>query len=209
VIGILVDTRENGLDAPPVPEVYYPFAQGPEPILSLAIRTSGDPRGVLPAVRQALAGVDPTVGFFAVRTLDELLAGTLARRRFNLELLSGFALAALVVSAVGLYGVIAYSASQRNREVGIRMALGAPSRAVVWLFLREGLTLAGFGAAIGLAAALALSHILSSQLYGIGAADPIAFLGVAGVLGAVAFLAIYLPARRATRVDPVVALRSD
>ena len=209
VIGVLGDTRENGLDAPPVPEVYYPFVQGPEPILSLTIRTSGDPRAVLPAVQRALAGVDPSVGFFAVRTMDELLAGTLARRRFNMELLAGFALAALLVSAVGLYGVIAYSASQRNREIGIRIALGAPRRSVVWLFLREGLTLAGTGAAIGLAAALALSRVLASQLYGVGAADPVAFLGVASVLGAVAFLAIYLPARRATRVDPVVALRSD
>ena len=153
--------------------------------------------------------MDPAIGFFAVRTMDELLAGTLARRRFNMELLAGFALAALLVSAVGLYGVIAYSASQRNREIGIRIALGAPRRSVVWLFLREGLTLAGTGAAIGLAAALALSRVLASQLYGIGAADPVAFLGVACVLGAVAFLAIYLPARRATRVDPVVALRSD
>ncbi len=197
VIGVLGDTRENGLDAPPVPEVYYPFVQGPEPILSLTIRTSGDPRAVLPAVQRALAGVDPAVGFFAVRTMDELLAGTLARRRFNMELLAGFALAALLVSAVGLYGVIAYSASQRNREIGIRIALGAPRRSVVWLFLREGLTLAGTGAAIGLAAALALSRVLASQLYGVGAADPVAFLSVAGVLGAVAFLAIYLPARRA------------
>ena len=209
VIGVLGDTRENGLDAPAVAEVYFPFIQGPEPVLSLAIRTSGDPRASLPAVRQALAGVDPAIGFFAVRTMDELLAGTLARRRFNMELLAGFALAALLVSAVGLYGVIAYSASQRNREIGIRIALGAPGRSVVWLFLREGLTLAGTGAAIGLAAALALSRVLASQLYGVGAADPVAFLGVAGVLGAVAFLAIYLPARRATRVDPVVALRSD
>ena len=209
VIGLLGDTRENGLDSPPVPEVYYPFAQGPEPILSLAIRTSGDPRAVLPAVRQALAGVDPAIGFFAVRTMDELLAGTLARRRFNLEMLAGFAIAALLVSAVGLYGVIAYSASQRLREIGIRMALGAPRRAVVWLFLREGLVLAGIGAGVGLVVSLALSHVLASQLYGVGAADPVAFLGVAGMLGAVAFLAVYFPARRATRVDPVVALRSD
>jgi putative ABC transport system permease protein len=209
VIGVLADTRENGLDSPPVPEVYFPLQQGPEPVVSLAIRTTGDPYAVLPGVRRALAGVDGSVGFFAVRTMDELMAGTLASRRFNLDLLAGFAVAALLLSAVGLYGVIAYSASQRSREIGIRMALGARHRSVVWLFFREGLAMVGSGAAIGLAAALALSRLLASQLYGIGSADPVAFLAVAAVLTAVASLAVLIPARRATRVDPAIVLRSE
>jgi ABC-type antimicrobial peptide transport system permease subunit len=185
------------------------MAQGPEPLLSLAIRTRGDPYAVLPAVRRSLAGVDPEIGFFAVRTMDELMAGTLARRRFNVQLLVGFAAAALLLSGIGLYGVIAYSASQRSREIGIRMALGAARGSVVWLFLREGLLLAGAGAAVGLVAALALSRVLASQLYGIGAADPIALVGMSAVLGGVAFFAALIPARRATRVNPVVALRAE
>jgi putative ABC transport system permease protein len=209
VIGILGDTRENGLDAPMVPMVYYPLQQGPEPIITLAIRTRGEPRALLPAVRRALAGVDPAVGFFAVRTMDELMAGTLARRRFNLDLLGGFAVAALLLSAVGLYGVIAYSATQRSREIGIRMALGAAGRSVVWLFFQEGLLLVGAGAAVGLASALALSRLLASQLYGIGSTDPVAFLAVAAVLAAVAALAVLIPARRATKVDPAIVLRSE
>jgi putative ABC transport system permease protein len=209
VIGILADTRENGLDSPPVPMVYYPLMQGPEPVVSLAIRTSGEPRALLPTVQRALAGVDPEIGFFAIRTMDELTAGTLANRRFNLDLLGGFAIAALLLSAVGLYGVIAYSATQRSREIGIRMALGAAGRSVVWLFFREGLLLVGVGAAIGLGSALVLSRILASQLYGIGAADPVAFLAVAAVLAAVAALAVLIPARRATKVDPAIVLRSE
>jgi putative ABC transport system permease protein len=141
--------------------------------------------------------------------MDELMAGTLARRRFNLDLLGGFAVAALLLSAVGLYGVIAYSATQRSREIGIRMALGAAGRSVVWLFFQEGLLLVGAGAAVGLASALALSRLLASQLYGIGSTDPVAFLAVAAVLAAVAALAVLIPARRATKVDPAIVLRSE
>ena len=209
IIGVLGDTRDNGLDSPMFPMVYFPLQQGSEPIISLAIRTSGEPRALLPAVQRALAGVDPTVGFFAVRTMDELMEGTLARRKFNLDLLAGFAIAALLLSAVGLYGVIAYSATQRSREIGIRMALGAAGRSVLWLIFREGLVLVGAGAAIGLGTALGLSRILSSQLYGVGAMDPVAFGSVAVVLAGVASLAVLIPAQRATRVDPAIVLRSE
>ncbi|MEP6472576.1 MAG: ABC transporter permease, partial [Gemmatimonadota bacterium] len=198
VIGVLADTRENGLDVPEVAEVYQAVGQGGDPVVSLAIRTSGDPRAALPAVRQALASVDPSVGFFAVRTMDELMAGTLARRRFNLDLLIGFSVAALLLAGVGLYGVIAYSASQRSREIGIRMALGAGQRSVIWLFFREGLVMVGVGAAIGLGVALALGRVLASQLYGIGASDPVAYGAVAVLLGGVASMAVLIPARRAT-----------
>ncbi|HTO73591.1 MAG TPA: ABC transporter permease, partial [Gemmatimonadales bacterium] len=188
IIGVLGDTRDNGLDSPVVPMIYYPLQQGSEPIISLTIKTIGEPRAILPAVQKALAGVDPSVGFFAVRTMDELLEGTLARRKFNLDLLAGFAIAALLLSAVGLYGVIAYSATQRSREIGIRMALGAAGRSVTWLIFREGLVLVGFGAGIGLVTALAMGRILSSQLYGVGSMDPIAFGAVALVLAGVASL---------------------
>jgi putative ABC transport system permease protein len=153
--------------------------------------------------------LDPEIVVNGLSSLGEIVSRSVARPRFTARLLLLFAAMALALSAVGIYGVIAFAVSQRTREIGIRMALGAPRRAVVWLFLREGLVLAGIGAAVGLAVSLALSHVLASQLYGVGAADPVAFVGVAGVLGAVAFLAVYFPARRATRVDPVVALRSD
>lgn len=209
VVGVFGDIRENGLDAPAVAEAYQPMAQGGDPVVSLAIRTSGEPYAVLSGVKEALAKVDPTVGFFAVRTMDEIMAGTLARRRFNFDLLVGFSIAALLLAAVGLYGVIAYSASQRSREIGIRMALGAGHRSVVWLFFREGIVVVGSGAAIGLVIALALARVLASQLYGIGASDPVAFGAVALLLGAVASFAVLIPARRATRVDPAIVLRSE
>ncbi len=209
VIGVLADTREHGLDSPLVAEVYQPIEQGGDPVISLAIRTSDDPTRMIAAVKQALATVDPAVGFFAVRTMDELMAGTLARRRFNLDLLIGFSVAALLLAGVGLYGVVAYSASQRSREIGIRMALGAGQRSVIWLFFREGLVMIGVGAAIGLVVALALGRVLASQLYGIGASDPVAYGAVAVLLGGVASMAVLIPARRATRVDPAIVLRSE
>ena len=187
----------------------YPYAQTPEPVVTLAVRTRDNPLPHLPAIRQALAAVDPDQAFYAERTVPELLASSIARRRVNLWLLSGFAAAALALAALGLYGLIAYSVRQRVREIGIRMALGAEPRGVLALVLREGmlLTLAGLG--LGLLAAVPLSRLIASQLYDTGRLDPVALGSVVAIFAGVAALASLLPARRAARVDPATVLREE
>jgi putative ABC transport system permease protein len=209
IVGVVGDTRGEALDTEATPEVSCPFRQCAEPIFTLAVRTKGDPYATLPAIQAALRTVDPDLGFFAIRTMDELMASTLAQRRFNLWLLGGFAATALVLAAIGLYGVISYSLAQRTREIGIRVALGANPGSVLRLLVGEGLSLAGVGVVLGLGASLVVTRVLASQLYGVGAFDPVTFGAVALLLVVVAALATYLPARRATGVDPAIALHTE
>jgi putative ABC transport system permease protein len=209
IVGVVEDTHGEALDVAATPEVSYPFGQGPEPILTLAIRAQGDPHPLLPAIRRALTAVDPLQPYYAVRTMDDLLAASLARRRFDLDLLAGFAGVALVLAGIGLYGLIAYSVSQRTQEIGVRMALGADAPRVLGLVLRDALLLTTAGTAIGLLAAAWLTRFLQSQLFGVGTLDPVAYGVVVLVFACVATAASYVPARRATRVDPVVALRTE
>jgi putative ABC transport system permease protein len=209
IVGVVRDTHGEALDVAATPEVSYPFAQGPEPILTLAIRTRGDPHRLLPAIHHALTAVDPQQPYYAVRTMDDLLAASLAQRRFDLDLLAGFAVVALLLAAIGLYGLIAYSVSQRTQEIGVRMALGADAPRVLGLVLRDGFALTAAGTGIGLLAAAWLTRFLQSQLFGVGTLDPVAYGLVVIVFALVAGLASYIPARRATRVDPVVALRTE
>ncbi len=209
VVGIARDVRDAGVDRPVVAEVFYPFEQGPEPIFTLVARTAGDPHDLVPAIRRELAAIDPQQSVFLVRTLPELLTSSLDGRRFHLWLLAGFAGSALALAAIGLYGVVAYSVAQRTREIGIRVALGAKEGVVLGLLLREGLGLALAGVAIGLIGVLGVTRVLASQLYGVGPLDPPAIGGVVLILLAVAFIATLIPARRATRVDPMVALRAE
>jgi putative ABC transport system permease protein len=209
IVGVAGDTHGEALDVGAEPEISYPAQQGPELILTLVVRTQGDPHALLPAIRHELAAVDPQQPYYAVRTMDELLAASLAQRRFDLVLLAGFAAAALLLAAVGLYGVIAYSVSQRTQEIGIRMALGAGRPLVLALVLRDGMALTAAGVAIGLVAAAMLSRVLQSQLYAVGTLDPVAYGAVVLIFAAVAALASYLPARRAAGVDPIVALRTE
>lgn len=209
IVGVARDTHGEGLDVAAQPEVSYPYQQAPDYVLTLVVHTQGDPHALLPAIRRELAAVDPQQPYYAVRTVTELLGASLAQRRFDLALLGGFALAALLLAAIGLYGVIAYSVSQRTQEIGIRMALGAGQPLVLGLVLRDGMALTAAGIGIGLVAAALLSRVLQSQLYAVGALDPLAFGGVVLVFGAVAALASYIPARRAARVDPMVALRTE
>ncbi|MGH7533550.1 MAG: ABC transporter permease, partial [Gemmatimonadales bacterium] len=178
IVGIVHDVHGLGLDRPAEAEVSYPYEQGADPILTFVVRTRSDPHADVPAIRRALAQVDPQLGFFAIRTMPELLASTLARRRFDLLLLAGFAATALLLAAVGLYGLIAYSVAQRTREIGIRMALGADAPLVQRLVIREGLELAVAGMATGLLLAAVLTRFLQSQLFGVGALDPIAYAAV-------------------------------
>jgi putative ABC transport system permease protein len=209
IIGVVADTRHEQLADAPNPEIYRPFAQADWPFAGIAVRTSGDPLSLAAAVRNAIWSVDKEQPIDDVTTLDERAAASMAPRRANVILLSLFAAIALLLAAVGLYGVIAFSVSRRTQEMGIRMALGAQGRQVTGMVLRKALTLALGGVAIGLFAAAGATRFMGSLLVDVGALDAPTFILVPVVLCAVAVVAAYLPARRASRVDPMVALRYE
>ncbi|MCP5119353.1 MAG: FtsX-like permease family protein [bacterium] len=173
------------------------------------LRTTGDPTALSGSIRQAVLAIDPGRPVHNLRSMEEMLAGSLVPQRFAVTLLAIFAGLALAMAALGLYGVISYSVTQRTREIGIRAALGARNRQVLAMVVLSGMRFAAAGIAAGLAGALALSRLLESQLFETSAFDPLTFGAVAAVLTLVTLLACYLPARRATKVDPVVALRYE
>ncbi|HWA57233.1 MAG TPA: FtsX-like permease family protein, partial [Gemmatimonadales bacterium] len=207
VVGVVGDVRDVALDQAPPSMVYYPYSQRPEAIFTLVVRTAQDPRLSATAIRRELASLDPDLAVFITRTMDDLTAGTLQRRRFILMLLGGFAVAAVVMAAIGLYGLVGYMVVQRTREIGIRVALGAGPAAVQRLLYREGGGLALGGVALGLLGSLLATRLLQSQLVGISPLDPVAIAGTAVVLLLVCLLATAIPARRVTRLDPLAALR--
>jgi putative ABC transport system permease protein len=209
IVGVVNDVRQGSPDQPPLPEFYlsYRLVAGQE--MSLVVRTAGDPDALADRVVQSIRSVDPTQPVFGVKSMARLLANAEAERRFSLLLLSLFAAIALLLSSLGIYGVMAYSTSQRRHEIGIRMALGAATPDVLRLVLQQGMRLVLLGLAIGLFGAWGLSRVLAGQLYGISARDPFTYVAVALLLGTVAFAATWLPARRATRVDPMISLRSE
>jgi putative ABC transport system permease protein len=209
VVGVVGDVRQDGPTAAAYPQIYLPLAQASSRSLLIALRTSGDPMALTPAVKRAVAGIDANLALGRVATMEQRLAGTLARPRVNAVLLGGFAATALLLAALGIYGVIAYSVVQRTRELGIRMALGARGADVLRLVLRQGMVPVLAGLALGLGAAAAASRVLRGLLYGVGTTDLITYVGVAAFLSAVAVVASYLPARRAALADPVVALRNE
>jgi putative ABC transport system permease protein len=209
VIGVVGSTRHQGLDDEPRPEFFLPHSQSPSGSIAFVVRTSGDPRHQVPALKDAVWGRDRAQSFYAVATMDELVAGSLAQRRFNLVLLGSFGALAALLAAVGIYGVLAYNVTQRTHEIGIRMTLGAKRGDVFGLVLGEGMRLAGMGVLLGLAGALALTRLLRDLLYALSPADPLTFLGVTLALGAVAFAACAVPALRAVRIDPVTAMRYE
>jgi putative ABC transport system permease protein len=209
VVGVVGDVRHSGLHADLRPHLYTPNAHSPRAELAIAVRTSTDPRALLGAIRGAVAAVDPDQPIADLRTMDDVIAVSLAGRRFNMLLLGAFAGLALVLSAVGLYGVMSYSVGQRLREMGVRQALGATRADVLRLVFGEALRTVVIGLVPGVLAALALGRLVSSLLYGIPAADPITFAAAAGTLTAVALLASLVPGLRATRVDPMITLRAE
>jgi putative ABC transport system permease protein len=209
VVGVAADIHRKDLATAPKAELYRPFVQQPDSYGFFVVRTAGDPATLTGAVRREVRSMNAEVPIFDVSTLEDRLAATVAARRFGLLLISAFAILALVLAAVGLAGVIAYAVTERTREIGIRMALGARRGDVMSMVLGRGLLMAAAGIAIGLPVAFGLSRFLESALYGIAPSDPITYLAIPLVLLTAALLAAYLPARRATRVEPVVALRQE
>jgi putative ABC transport system permease protein len=207
VVGIVGDVRQYGLDQPSNMEVYLPQAQNVNFGYMLLIRTTGDPMRLENAVRSIVASVDPTQPIYHVQPLESYLADTLAARTFTLALLVAFGALALALAAIGIYGVFSYAVTSRTREVGIRMTLGAGRRDVLAMVLLQGVGLVAAGQVLGLCASLLLARFLATLLYQTGTADPTT-LAVAGIaLAAIALIATYVPARRATRIDPMTALR--
>jgi putative ABC transport system permease protein len=209
IVGVVGDVRHTGIDSVVDPTVYWALPQFPSAFMTLVIRTDGDPHALAGPIKEAVRAIDPGQPVADVRTMDEYLGNAVARRRFSLLLLGGFAGLALALTAIGLYGTTAYGVAQRTRELGIRLALGAQSADVLLTVLGRVLVVVVAGVGVGLLAALGLSRLLSTQLYEVSATDPLVFAGIAVGLAAVGAAAAYLPARRATRVDPIVAMRAE
>jgi len=208
VIGVVADTRQLGLDSPPRPEMFFP-SRNQFPNLTLIVRTAGDPLRMASAVSAQVWAIDKDQPVHDVQAMDHVVDDSISQRRFNMLLLAFFAGIALVMAAVGIYGVLAYAVSRRTQEIGIRMALGAQTRDVLRMIGREGLELALIGIGVGLVGALALTRLMSSLLFGVSPTDATTFAVVPVLLGVVALAACYLPARRAARVDPTVSLRYE
>jgi putative ABC transport system permease protein len=210
IVGVVGDVKHAGLDAETSPEYYVPYEQASVDQLTVVARTaSGNPTNIAAALRGVITSMDKEQPVYNIRPMTQLLGESVARRRFNLMLLGGFALLALLLAAIGIYGVISYSVAQRTREIGIRIALGAQIRDVIKLILRQGLALALAGLAAGLLVSFFMTKLMSSLLFGVSATDPVTFGSVALILLFVALLACYIPARRAAKVDPNVALRYE
>ena len=209
IVGIIADVRYGTMDAPPGPDVFIPFAQSPRNSMVLYLRTTSDPRALAVAVRAEVRALDRNLPVYDLKTMTERISDATSSARFSAVLLGVFAAIALVLSAIGIYGVMSYAVSQRTHEIGIRIALGAEPRDVLALVVRRGLGLTVVGLVVGVAAALASTRVLTTLLYEVRPSDPPTYIVIAGILGLVAFFASYVPARRATRVDPLVALRSE
>ncbi|HTU33767.1 MAG TPA: ABC transporter permease [Candidatus Acidoferrum sp.] len=214
IVGVTGNIREWDWGVESVPTIYLPMGQDPSWLMSLVVRESGRSAQILPAVRHIVSSLDANQPVTNVRMMDDMLDDALAQRRLNMLLLGVFAAVAALLAAIGIYGVVAYGVSQRTHEIGVRMALGAEPRDVLRMIVIEGMRLTCLGVVVGLAAAIVVAHYLQNrlygmQLYGIHALDPITFIGVTALIVVVAALASYFPARRATTVDPLIALRYE
>ncbi len=209
IVGVVADVRSEEPGTVPAPEIYTSYLQDPFAGMSYVVRSAVEPESLAPAVREAVRAVDRAQPVAEVRSLEQLVGESVAQPRFNSLLLGLFACMALLLAAAGIYGVMSYAVTQRSHEIGIRIALGAQGRDVLRLVVGHGMALALAGVGVGLVAALALTRLMRSLLYGVSAADPLTFVGVALLITAVALLASYVPARRATKVDPMVALRYE
>jgi predicted permease len=209
VVGVIGDLKERGLAQPARPTIYLSHAQYPMGFMGVAIRATGDPLALAEPARAALAATDPDVPLFRVRSMEQLVAASVAQPRLYALLLAVFALVAITLAGVGLYGVLAQTVAQRGRELGVRMALGATARDVVGMVVTQAARLAGAGVLFGLAGGFAAARLLATLLYGVKPSDPGTFVVVGSGLFLIALLASVIPARRATRVDPMEALRTE
>ena len=209
VVGVVEDVKQAGLDAPHTMQVYLPHAQFAVDYLTLVVRTKSDPLNLAPEVRRQVAELEPDQAVSNIASMDEVLSDSVASRRFSATLLGTLAGLGLLLASIGVYGVISYGVAQRTREIGIRMALGATRRDVLLLVVMQGMKLLSIGVAVGTISALFLTRVMSGMLFGVRPTDPVTYLGSAVFLSAVAFLASYIPALRAVRVDPMVALRYE
>ncbi|HEU5039369.1 MAG TPA: ABC transporter permease [Gemmatimonadales bacterium] len=209
VVGVVGHTAHEGLDAEKRLQLYLSYRQAPVAFMGVAVRTAGNPERSVNAVRQAVRSVDPDLPLSNVRTMEELIEQSVGQRKLSMMLLSLFSGIALMLASIGIYGVMSYSVTQRSRELGVRIALGAGRADVLRLVLRQGMSLALIGIAIGVGAALVLTRVIESQLFGVQASDPVTFLTVALLLGGTALTANLIPALRAMRVDPAVVLREE
>jgi predicted permease len=218
IVGIVGNVRETGLKGADEPVMYVPDSQITDGLTKLAnsviplswiIQTAADPSALSAAIQHEIQSVDSQLGASKIRTMDQVVSDSTARQNFNMLLLTIFAGLALLLAAIGIYGLMSYSVEQRTQELGIRMALGANRGDMLKLMVRQGMLLAGIGVVIGLAASFGLNRFLANLLFGVKATDPVTYAAVAAILVSVALLATYIPARRATMIDPVVALRYE
>ncbi|MDQ3518616.1 MAG: ABC transporter permease, partial [Gemmatimonadota bacterium] len=209
IVGVVKDVKTDSLNSGRTMAVYRPFAQAPITAMTVVTKTSAEPSLFASLLRATVAELDPGIPVSDVAAMDYVVASSMARPRFAMALLSAFGAVALLLGAIGIYGVIAYAVSQRTREIGVRMALGATSGDAMWLVIRRGAILTAAGVTVGIVAALGTTRLLAGLLFGVSPTDPMTFASVALILGIVATLACYVPARRATRVDPTVALRAE
>jgi putative ABC transport system permease protein len=209
IVGVVGDERESGPASEAAPAIYFWHAQDPWNSFTLLARTSGEPAALSAAVAREVRAVDPLLPVDAVRPMTSVVSDVVARPRLNAVLLGAFSTAALLLAALGIYGVIAYAVSQRTREIGVRVALGATPRDVLRLVVGQGVRMTATGLGVGLLVSLAATRLMRSMLFGVEPSDPLTLAAVLAVLGAVALLASYLPARRAARTDPLQALRAE
>lgn len=209
IVGVVGDVKHRSLKGDAVPEFWFAQAQVPVSSMTLVVRTTGDPHALVAPIRGVVREMDANAPVFSVLTVEEYLSRSVASTRFNMMLLGAFAAVALVMTAVGLYGLISFSVSQSTRELGIRVALGARAGDALRLVMGRGMMLTLAGLVLGLAAAWGLTRVMDGLLFGVGATDPVTFASVALLLAGVSALACYIPARRATKVDPIVALKSE
>jgi len=209
IVGVVDAVLDTGLDQKPQPTIYFPSLQSPDQTMSLVVRTALPPSAILPGIKDAIWRVDKDQPIFNVREMDQIISGITSAQRVAFLTLDAFAILALALAAIGIYGVTSYAVAQRVQELGVRVALGAQRRDILALVVLSGIKLAGAGVLIGLVASFGLTRLMASLLFGVSASDPLTFAGVAALLFAVALLACYIPARRAAKVDPMVALRYE
>jgi putative ABC transport system permease protein len=209
IAGVVGNIKTDGFDQPDQPHIYLPILQNPGYSMAVYLRTEGNPAGLTQALRQQVQAVDPNLPLFGERTMDDLISASLAQRRFAMRVVTLFGLLALFLAGIGIYGVMAYSVTQRTREIGIRLALGASRTSILSWLLRQGMRLTLIGVAVGLVGALVLTRLLRGLLFGVAPTDVVTYGGLTLLLAAVALLACYIPARRATKVDPLTALRYE